>query len=194
MADSSNLQQALLIAISQAFAKELDRAGLRGSGTPPEPKGILNTSGIQSVTNGANGASLATSAYTNFVSAMQALLAADAPFPTAAIMAPRSLTTLGGLLDTTNQPRQRPPMLDPMKFIATSQIPVALTVGTSNDCSEIYVADFTNLVFAFRERMSVQLLKELYAGTGEIGFMCHCRADVMVQYPAAFAVVTGVRA
>ena len=44
-----------------------------------------------------------------------------------------------------------------------------------------------------REAVSVQVLNELYAGTGEIGFACHMRADVMLTYPAAFAVVTGVR-
>ena len=194
LADSPNLEPALRTAIAQAFAKELDRAGLRGSGTAPEPRGVLNVAGIQSVTNGANGASLATTAYANLISAVQALLSADAPMPTAAIMAPRSLTTLGGLLDTTNQPRQRPDLLSGMRFIPTSQIPVALTVGTSTDCSEIYVADFSRLVFMMREQMSVQLLVERFADSGQVGFLCHVRADVVVQYPAAFAVVTGVRA
>jgi hypothetical protein len=38
------------------------------------------------------------------------------------------------------------------------------------------------------------LAKELFALNGQVGFVCHVRADVAVQYPAAFAVVTGVRA
>jgi HK97 family phage major capsid protein len=193
LADAINLEAALFRVIAQAFARELDRAGLRGSGTPPEIKGILNTSGIQSVTNTTNGASLATTAYANFISAVQAILAADGPMPTAAIMNPRSLTTLGGLLDTTNQPRRVPPMLEPMKLISTSQVPIALTVGTSSDCSEIYVADFSNVSFFLREGVSIQRLNELFAGTGEIGFACHVRADLGVLYPAAVAVVTGVR-
>lgn len=191
--DSSNLDQALFNAIAQAFAKELDRAGLRGSGTAPEIRGILNTTGIQSVTNGTNGASLATTAYTNFISAVQAILAADAPMPTAAIMSPRSLTGLAGLLDTTNQPRRQPPILDKCNFIATSQIPNNLTVGSSADCSEIYMGDFSSVIYFMREGVSVQLLKETFAETGEIGFACHTRVDVGVTYPAALAVVTGVR-
>lgn len=192
--DALNLEDALRTAISQSFAKALDLVGLRGSGTAPEPRGILNTSGIQSVTNGTNGASLATTAYTNFISAVQSLLAADAPASTAAIMAPRSLTTLAGLLDTTNQPRQAPAVIAKIPFLTTSQIPVNLTVGTSTDCSEIYLGDFSKLVFIMRERPSIQLAGDLFAGTGEIGFICHVRADVAIQYPAAFAVVTGVRA
>lgn len=192
--DALNLEAALRTAITQSFAKALDLVGLRGSGTAPEPRGILNTSGIQAVANGANGASLATTTYTNFISALQSLLAADAPAPTAVIMAPRSLTTLAGLLDTTNQPRQAPPAIAKIPFLSTSQVPVNLTVGTSTDCSEIYMGDFTKLVFIMRERPSIQLADQLFSGTGEIGFICHVRADVAIQYPAAFAVVTGVRA
>lgn len=193
LADSPNLSDGLTVAIAQAFAKELDRVGLRGTGTAPEPRGILNTVGIQSVTNGTNGASLATTAYANLISAMQAIRAADGPMPTAAIMAPRSLAVLVGLLDTTNQPRQVPPALAAWQMVDTSQIPINLTVGSSTDCSEIYVADFRNFAFFIREGVSVQLATELYAGTGEVGFFCHARVDVAALYPAAFAVATGVR-
>ena len=192
LADAYGLVDALNQAIAQAFAKEFDRVGLRGTGTAPQPRGILNTSGIQSVTNGANGTALI--GYANLFSATQALLQADAPMPGAAVMSPRSLVKLGGLTDSTGQPVNVPGMLQPLKLIATSQIPNNLTVGTSTDCSEIYVGDFSKMFFAMRESVSIQLLNELYAATGEIGFACHVRADVVLTYPAAFAVVTGVRA
>lgn len=191
LADGQNITEALYLAIGQAFAKELDRVGLLGTGTAPEPRGVLNVSGIQAVTNGANGAALAS--YANILSAVQAILQADAPMPTAAIMSPRSLVKLGGLIDTTNQPLRKPGMLESMKLLGTSQISNTLTVGSSTDCSQIFVADFTNLYFLMREAISVQVLNELYAGTGEIGFACHMRADVVLTYPAAFAAVTGVR-
>lgn len=192
LADSPNMESALRTAIAQAFAKELDRAGLRGSGTAPEPRGILNTSGVQSVTNGTNGAVLAS--YANFVSAISAIRAADAPMPTAAIMAPRSRAKLIGLTDTTNQPLRRPPELEAWPMVDTSAIPTNLTVGTSTDCSEIYVGDFRHVNFFIRELLSIQMLTEAFATAGQIGFVCHARVDVGVLYPAAFAVVTGVRA
>ena len=191
LADASGLTTALNQAIAQAFAKELDRAGLRGSGTAPEPRGLLNTAGIQAVTNGAAGAALAS--YANLFSAYQAILQADGPAPTAAVMSPRSLVKLGGLLDTTGQPVNMPGMLQAVKLIGTSQIPNNLTVGASTDCSEIYIGDFSQMYFAMREAVSIQLLQEAFATTGEIGFACHVRADVVVNYPAAFALVTGVR-
>jgi HK97 family phage major capsid protein len=146
----------------------IDRAGLRGSGTAPEIRGILNTSVIQTGTNGSACASFATTAYANYISAIQAILAVDGPMPTAVIMSPRSLTTLPGLLDTTNQPRQQPKNLDNTKFIATSQIPNNLTVGATNDCSEIYIGDLSSIIYFIREGISIQVLREMHAGTGEI--------------------------
>lgn len=195
LADAMNVEVALRTAIAQAFAKELDRTGLRGTGTAPEPRGLLNTTNVNVVANGANGASLATTTkYGNLFSAVQAILEDDAPMPTAAIMAPRSQVTLGSLADTTGQPVEVPPMLRTMSMVATSQIPVNLTVGTSTDCSEIYIGDFTKVAFVMRERPTIQLAGEMFATTGQVAFICHVRADVAVLYPQAFAVVTGVRA
>lgn len=193
LADGNGLREALNRAIGAAFAKELDRAGLLGSGTAPEPRGIANVSGVQAVGNGANGASLATLRWANLMTAYQSILAADAPSPTAAIMSPRSLIGFGNLADTTNQPLQRPTTLQDVRFIATSAIPNTQTVGTSTDCTTIFVGDFTGVRFIFRERPSIQLLTELYAESGQVGFLCHVRADVIVPYPAQMAVVTGVR-
>lgn len=98
----TNIEAELSIAIAQSFARELDRVGLRGTGTAPQPRGLLNTSGVQAIGNGANGASL--TGYANFLSAVQAILNADAPMPTAAIMHPRSLVKRGGLIETVRRP------------------------------------------------------------------------------------------
>ena len=193
LADAPNINAALTQAIAQAFAKELDRAGLIGSGTAPEPRGLLNTAGVLSVTNGANGASLATTRYGNFFSGVQALLQVDAPMPTGFIVSPRTKVGLASLADTTTQPLEVPSMLADIPMIATSQISNSLTVGTSTDCSQIFLGDFAKMSFMMRETVHIQLADQIFAGTGQIGFFCHVRADVAVQYPKAFAVVTGVR-
>lgn len=186
------LNQALLTAISQAFAKELDRAGLRGSGTAPEIRGLLNISGVHAVDMALpDGATL--SNYAKFINAARLIKQADAPAPKAAIMSPREDETIALFADTTGQPLRRPEALADWSFHTTSQIPTNLTVGASTDCSEIYIGDFSLFTFFMREGVSVQVLKELYAGTGEIGFLCHTRVDVAAMYPKAFAVITGVR-
>ena len=73
-------------------------------------------------------------------------------------MSPRSLTVLAGLLDTTTR---EPAILDSTKFIATSQIPNNLTVGSSSDCTEIYLSDFSKFIYFMREGVSIQTLKEI---------------------------------
>lgn len=193
LADAANMEAALRIAIGQAFAVELDRVGLRGSGTAPEPRGLLNTDGVQVVDfGGANGASLAS--YAPILQGIGAVMNADGPLPNAVIGAPRSVISLAGLVDTTGQPIRKPELLQNLPILHTSQIPVNLTVGTGKDCSELYVGDFRGMYFLLRENVSIQLLRETFASTGEIGFACHVRADVVIPYPQTFAVVKGVRA
>jgi len=192
LADGQDLNRALTTAIGQAFALALDAAALRGSGTAPTPRGLLNTPNVHAITSGAAGATL--SGYSKLLEGVTAILGADHPMPTAAIMHPRSLVKFGGLLDTTNQPMLVPPMLQGVKLLQTSQIPVNLTVTTSTDCSEIYLGSFEHMGFVIRENVSIQLLREHFALTGELAFVGHVRADVVVTRPKAFAVITGVRA
>lgn len=191
LADANGMEEALRLAIAQGFAKEVDRVGLRGSGTAPEPRGLLNTVGVNSVSQGTDGTTLAS--YAPVLAGMLAIRNENGPMPTAAIFAPRSTFGLAGLVDTTGQPIQKPEMVKQLKLLDTSQIPVDLTVGTSTDCSEIYIGDFKRMYFLIRENVSVQLLREKYSDTGEIGFLCHARLDVVIPYPKAFAIVTGVR-
>jgi hypothetical protein len=88
-----------LSAITAAFAKALDAAGLMGSGTPPTPRGLANVSGVQSITNGAAGATQSSIKWANLIAAWSAIRAADGPVPTAAIMAPRALTGYAALVE-----------------------------------------------------------------------------------------------
>lgn len=191
LADGINIDAAIYEVIAQAFAKEIDRAGLMGSGTAPEPRGLRNIVGVNQISSGANGASLA--GYGKLFEATQAILEADATMPTAAIMSPRSRVKIGTLAATDGQPLQVPPMLARLNMLTTSQIPNDLTVGTSADCSEIYLGDFSKLVLGMREQLSIQVMEEAFADYGQIGFMCHVRMDVAALYPSAFAVINGVR-
>ena len=192
LADGSDISRALTTAIAQSFALALDAAALRGSGAAPTPRGLLNTSGVHAVTSGANGATLAN--YNKLFEGVTSILSADHGMPGAAIMHPRSLVKLGSLLDSTNQPMQVPGMLANVKMLQTSQIPVNLAVGTSTDCSEIFMGDFTQMQFIVRESMSIQLLRERFAETGQLAFVGHVRADIAVMRPKSFAIISGIKA
>jgi HK97 family phage major capsid protein len=181
--------------IARSFAAqvalELDRVALRGSGTAPEPRGVLNTSGITTTAHGANGAAITN--YDFWLDAKGVVMGNNFE-PNAHIQAPRSTTSLSKLKEaTTNAYLQPPPNMLPM--LATKQVPINLTVGTSTDCSEVYTADWSNLLVGIRTEFQLLFLRERFlADNLQYAFLAYLRADVQLAQPSAFVVDTGVRA
>ncbi|MFE3443169.1 phage major capsid protein [Nocardia sp. NPDC059180] len=179
--------------IARSFAAqigvELDRVALRGSGSAPEPRGVLNTAGITTTTHGANGSAIAN--YDWFVDAAGAVRNNNYE-PTAHIAAPRTGTSLSKLKNSQNDYLVPPSGMLPLYF--TKQVPVNLTTGTSNDTSEIYTGQWDLLAIGIRHGFEIELLRERFADNGQLAFVAHLRADVQVLQPGAFSVDTGVRA
>jgi HK97 family phage major capsid protein len=172
------------------IALELDRAALRGTGTPPEPRGVLNTSGITTTTHGANGAVIAN--YDFWLDAKGAVSGNNFE-PNAHIQAPRSTTSLSKLKEATTNAYMAPPAAM-LPMLQTKQVPITLTVGTSTDCSEIYTAQWDQLMIGIRTDFNIRFLQERFAADNlQYAFLAYLRADVQVAQPLAFAVDTGVR-
>lgn len=188
--DSVNIEELLVRSITQSFALELDRVALLGSGASNQPTGIVNTSGILTVTSAANGDQITN--WSKLISAKEKLLDANVEGPFSAIMAPRTEAKFGGLQDTTNQPMQRPQFLDDVTFRSTTQIGVTDTQGTSTNATKVIVGDFSQLVFGIRSGLRVETLRERYADTMQLGFLAHLRADVQLEHAAAFVNVSGL--
>lgn len=188
--DTVNLNDALLNAFAGSMAVELDRAALFGSGTPPEPRGVFNTTGIGSVSMGTNGAAL--TSFDKVIDLVQILQDAKAPDPTAAIMAPRTSTAIAKLKDTTNQPLRKPEALANLPFMVTTQVPITQTQGTASNASCIIAGDFSQVMIGIRSSLRIELLRELYAGTNQYAFVAHLRADIQVAKPGALAKLIGV--
>jgi len=185
LADSINAEQMLLTALAEAGARAWDQAALWGSGVAPEPLGVSGTSGVLTVPLAG-----ALASYSPLVQAASKLAQANSR-ATAAIMHPRDMYTLADLQDTTNQPLMKPGILNDVTLLDTSAAPVDLGAGTD---SEILVGDFSKLILGVRSELRIELLRELYAGTHEIGFACHFRFDCAVAWPQAFCKITGVAA
>lgn len=176
------------------IALELDRVILRGSGTSPEPKGVLNQTGVTLTDHGANGAVIGTGVsdvnYDTLVDAQATVRAANFE-PNAVIDAPRTEQGLAKLKDTTGQYVQPPPGLLPR--LATKQVPINLTVGTSADTSEIYTGQWDQCLLGLRTDLTIRFLQERFADNGEFAFLAYLRADVQLAHGAAFVVDRGVR-
>ncbi|MBT2491514.1 phage major capsid protein [Streptomyces sp. ISL-96] len=176
---------------AQQIALELDRVALRGSGTAPEPRGVLNASGITITTHGANGAAITN--YDWWLDAVGTIRNNNFE-PNAQIQAPRSETSLSKLKDAQNAYLAPPAALANILRLNTKQVPTNLTVGTSTDCSEIYTADWRMLGIGIRTGFELEFLRERYADNLQVAFLAHLRADVQLFQPTAFVVDTGVRA
>jgi HK97 family phage major capsid protein len=172
------------------MALEIDRVALLGSGTAPEPRGVLNQSGITTTAHGANGSAITN--YDWFIDAKGAVLANNFD-PNAHIVAPRTVTSLGKLKEaTTNAYMAAPPSMLPV--LVTKQLPINLTVGTSTDASYIFTGQWDQLMVGMRTDFNLRFLGERYlADSLTYAFLAYLRADVQLAQPAAFVVDTGVR-
>lgn len=189
--DSANVQQMLENSFAQAFAAEIDRVALIGSGVAPEPKGIKNITNVQTYAMGTNGAQLTD--YAPIVQAYKLIDDANAPEPSACIMHTRNMASLSLAKDTTNQPLQRPFRIANLPFLQTSKLPTNEAQGTSGTvCNSMFVGDFTQLMIAFRTQLRVEILKERYAENLQYGFLGYLRADLNVTHPEAFVRVLGI--
>jgi HK97 family phage major capsid protein len=173
------------------MAVELDRVALLGTGTPPEPRGVLNQTGVTLTAHGANGTAITN--YDWWLDAIGAVRVAGFE-PNAHIQAPRSSTSLSKLKETSTLAYLAPPAgLLPM--LTTKSVPITVTTGTSTDTSYVFTADWSQLMVGIRTDFTLRFLGERYlADNLQYAFLAYLRADVQVAQPTAFNVDTGVRA
>ena len=191
LADSVNAEQALEASLIGALAVELDRVCLFGSGTAPEPRGLFNTTGINSVSMGTNG--LTPANYDAFIDALYSMEAANGGPATAAIMHPRTARTLRKLKDSTNQPLRLPPYIESLPMLTSTSVPITQTQGTSTGVSSTtLVGNWAMAILGLRQSLVIQRLDQTFAGNLQIGFIASLRADVGFAHPESFTAITGV--
>jgi HK97 family phage major capsid protein len=179
--------------VEDSFAKvlgiELDRAALRGSGTPPEPQGIRNQSGVTLTSHGTNG-----TAITNYDWLLDAAgtVLANGFTPNAHIVAPRTVTSFSKLKESGSLAYLAPPATL-LPILPTAQVPTNLTVGTATDASEVYTGQWNQCWIGIRTGFTLRFLQERYADNGQYAFLASLRADVQLAQPSAFVVDLGVR-
>jgi HK97 family phage major capsid protein len=178
--------------IASALALELDRVALRGSGTPPEPKGIRNQTGVNIQSLGTNGAQLA--GYDDVSTAIGTVRTANGE-PNAVVLSARSMTFLEKMKDSTGQPLQPPPFVKALRFLVSNQVPDNLTQGSWVTASEAYVGYWPSLLVGLRTdlRLRVRVLSERFADNLQVGLLAYLRADVAIAHPELFTVITGIK-
>lgn len=188
--DSVNIEDALLNAFAGSMAVEVDRVSLIGTGTPPEPQGIFNVAGVNSVSMGTNGAQL--TGYSKLLDAIYELELDNAGPATAQVMHPRTWRTIEGFVDTTGQPLRPPSSLENLPKLTTTSLPINQTQGSASNASPIIAGDFKQLMLGVRTGLRIEVLKERYAENLQYAFLAHLRADVQLVHPEAFVKLIGI--
>lgn len=182
--DAPNIDQLIQRSIAQAIALEVDRVGMFGKGTT-EPLGLYEMNDVNSITSIGNGMTN----YDPMLDGWKLMLDDNAQDPTAAIMSNREWVMLAKLVGGDGHPVRRPPVIDSLPFLTSSS--VSTTLGAGNE-SAIFLGYFPDFVYGFRSQLQIEVLKELFAGSLQVGFLAHLRVDTNTFHGESFCKLTGV--
>lgn len=181
--------------IATALAQEIDRVGVNGSGTAPEPRGIINTTGVGTVVHGANGAAPTWPLVLEYISDIQV---ANAPQNTLAY-----LSTFQNKSKMMSTPKQssgvegnfimnNPNELAGYRFQASNQVPANLTKGTGTNLSAMVFGNWSELYVG--QFGAVNLMTDPYSQmiNSLVRFYIEVFADVKVRHAASFSVANDI--
>jgi HK97 family phage major capsid protein len=183
-ADSVNLEAMLQTSFVNTFAVELDRVALVGSGTGPEPEGVLNATGVSEIDLGGAGMTR----YQTLIALRRNVQKANAN-PTGWIMNNETDSELASLEASDKQPIQPPLYFTELDRFVTEGVPSNLGVGT--DESPVFVGNWADLLIGLRTDVEIMLNPFLRAGNGQVSFFVHMRADIALARPASFGRIIG---
>lgn len=189
--DASNIDGVVSDAIAQALGVELDRVGLFGTGTDPQPLGIANTDGIQEINLGDNGAPI--ESYGVFSQAVEKIQNVNGE-ANAIIYAPRTAGAIDRLTDTTGQPLNAPTSFKELEKFTTNQVPTNLTHGEADNSSVAFVGDWSKLLYGMRTNLTLEVSREAANAFEnlQVVIRAYLRADVGVLKPDHFVLVNGI--
>lgn len=191
--DSLNIENILAQEATRAFAAELDRVALVGSGTGAEPQGIANYTNAPFIWSGANGEAPAD--YDKILSLIYELQANNSNVDgnSAAIMHPRTLQAMNALKSSIDsQPLIRPDYIKNQPWYHTTSIGITDSYGSSNAASKLFIGDWSQLVFGMRNQVQIIPLPTLYAENNQIGFLIVMRADVKPMHEQSLGYIKGI--
>jgi HK97 family phage major capsid protein len=192
--DSPLADATITNAITAAMAVAMDTGYLMGTGAGNQPFGIINKSGIQTLSMGANGAPL--SDFSTFVQAAGLIAAVNGPSDgLSMIVSVREDTKLNGLQDTLHQPLRMPDVVARMKRGVTSKIPTNLTQGTTvGTASWAMVGDMSQVVIGMRQQFTLEISREAGSAFANNQTLVRAilRTDVGLLQPKFIVQVQGI--
>ncbi|MBK4347245.1 phage major capsid protein [Lacisediminihabitans changchengi] len=206
--DADNAESVVVNAMAQAIASNLDLNALYGGitagagtislATPPNPRGILAaltaTKAANVIGGATNGTAQTTGSYWSEILDLIYTVLNGNETPNALIWSSKLAQQYSKATDTTGQPLKRPSDVEDLSRFVVNRIP-SYTQGTMvNRASDAFAGDWSQLLIGQRLGITLQVLNERFADTGEIGIVAHWRGDIQPARPGAFAVYRSLQA
>jgi HK97 family phage major capsid protein len=177
--------------VAEAMALELDRVALLGTGTAPQPRGLRNVVGINTVTTVGTPAD-----YGRFLDAIFECRL-DNYEPNAIINSVRTARTLSKLftgISGDKTPLMMPSDYAAMTRLASNQVPVNLGTGTNESLA--FVGKFDELMIGLRQNVIIEVsnsASDVFV-KDQVMLRATWRGDVQVTRPSAFCLMSGILA
>ena len=184
--DSNNIDAIIEREMAAALALELDQVALLGSGAAPEPRGILNQSGVN-----VEALNATPTDYDFLIDAIGRVWANNHE-PNARLYNATLATAIAKFKSTADaQPLRVPDVVAAVPAFRTNQI---ANEGTSPDFTSMFVGDFTQLLIGLRTsfRLEVSRVASDAFDNLQIAVRAYLRADVQLAHPEAFDVTTDI--
>lgn len=162
--------------LARVLAQELQRVAINGSGTAPQPRGILNTVGIGNVAGGTNGAA---PTFANIVQLETEVAQDNADEGTLGYL---TNTRVRGRLKTTSKVAGQNGFvwedgMNGYRAEVTNAVPSNLVKGTSGAvCSAIIFGNFSDLIMGLWG--GLELMVNPYTNASQGGVIVHAFQDV----------------
>ena len=196
-----SVDQMIMMDIMASMAQTLQAAVINGSGSSGQPTGILNTSGIQSVAMGTNGAAL------SFAKALElwaAIAQANSnmdnfkwltnPLVHGKALQTSTDTGSGAMIVTYNNNfGGSPNAIANYPLFSTSSVPSTLTKGSSGAvCSALIGGDFSQVVVGQFGGVELIVDNISQARSGFTALTINQFVDVVVKQPAASGAIVDI--
>lgn len=175
---------------------KLDLGLFEGTGTAPEVRGLKNVPGIQTISQGTNGATLTS---LDAIADAIGLLEAANTVATAIVTAPRTWNTIRKLKDTQSRYQLEPlPSSDAgmrlfgVPVFTSGQLSTTETQGTSSSSSSIYVYNASEIIYVRRQEIELELDRSRLFNSDQSELRAKLRGDLVVPNPSAVVRITGV--
>ena len=179
--------------LARVLAIEIDRVGINGSGTSPEPEGILQTTGIGSVALGTNGDVMTWDAIVSLETEV-AIDNADIGslaymFNAAGRGSAKRVFIDAGSGERIWDPRAQDTPVNGYRAFTTNQVPSNLTKGTGTDLSAIIFGNWLDLVYGLWGGLDILVDPYTASTSGTVRVVALQDIDVAVRHPESFAAI-----